>query len=431
MKLWMYIIGVVTSIGLATLFLPIRWKVDLSSSVVSLGRASYYENLRSSTNGGYVLVREKSDPRKIAKVLDEKKAYLGALEFSDGYESSLRAEVLRKEKKLFFRAFDPDPKMRYSPSEIYAKMRRAVLERSVDLILTDHVPENIVEKFRRSFKTSERPFPNPGIPWKKWMFSVPIFIILGSLSPAISVTMLILAIFQYDLSISISSILATVAIYKWTKKNPFYLFLAFLLLGIITNASLSDFLHMNGVLDFRGVKLSLAFLPLLVLSRGLVENGWFFKKKKYVISSAVFLVLVVYYIYRSGNYGHALPYEIQIRDFLDRVLWIRPRFKEVFGYSFIFFAFGRSRWSFLYEFFGSIALASTFNTFCHIKAPIYTSIYRSLLAFGISYGIYLIIKGGIRVAENKPGANEVNPRGSERKQKEDGKDSGKSRGKEG
>ena len=423
MKFYLYLTGIVISIGMLVIFLPIRWKVDLYSSRVALGSRSDYESLDNMTKGGYVLVEKKINPRKAAKMLDDKSAYLGALEFSDGYKDALEAERIRKKKELFFRAFDPDPKRIYTPSEVYAKMRRAVLERSVDLILLDHVPENVYEKFKKEFRVSERPFPHPELPWKRWIFSIPVFLILSSLSPILSLLMLIVALLNYDISLSISSILSTLAVYKWSKKNPFYLFFSFMLLGLITNASMSDFFHMNGVLDFRGVKLSLILLPGLLFLKGLSDNEWALKNKKFKLVLGIIVIIIGYYTYRSGNYAHALPYEIRIRDFLDEAFWIRPRFKEVFGYTFLFFAFSRSKWSFLYEFLGSIALVSTFNTFCHIKTPIYTSIYRSLLAFGIALGFYMIIKGGMKVAENRTRADEITARRHNGKQREDGEDS--------
>ncbi len=422
MKFYLYISGLVLTAGFLVLFLPVRWKMDAFSSAVAVGNRAEYETLENITSGGYVLVEKKHDPYSVAKILDEKSAYLGAVEFSDGYDHALKAERIRKRKGLFFRAFDPDPKRIYTPSEIYAKMRRAVLERSVDLILLDHVPESVREKFLKNFKISERPFPHPGLPWKRWIFSIPVFLILSSLSPVLSILMIVLAFFNYDVSLSVSSILSTLAVYKWTKKNPYYLFLSFLLLGLITNAAMSNFFYMNGILDFRGVKLSLVLLPGLLILRRLFENEWVFRSKKFALITSLILAAVAYYVYRSGNHAHALPYEIKIRDFLDQALWIRPRFKEVFGYTFLFFAFSESKWAFLYEFFGSIALVSTFNTFCHIKAPIYTSIYRSFLAFGIALGFYMIIKGGMRVAENRTRADEIGSRRHIGKQKEDGKD---------
>lgn len=422
MKFYLYVSGLVLTTGLLMLFLPVRWKLDLFSSSVALGSRSEYETVNGVTNGGYVLVEEKSDPYKLAETLDKKSAYLGAVEFSDGYDQALRAERMRKKRELFFRAFDPDPKRIYTPSEIYAKMRRAVLERSVDLILLDHVPENVREKFKKNFRISERPFPHPSLPWKRWIFSVPVFLILASLSPIISILMVVVALFNYDISLSVSSILSTLAVYKWTKRNPYYLFLSFLSFGLITNAAMSNFLYMNGISDFRGVKLSLVLLPGLLILKRLFENPWVFKSRKFIVIISLVFAAVAYYVYRSGNYAHALPYEIKIRDFLDETLWIRPRFKEVFGYTFLFFAFSESRWAFLYEFFGSIALVSTFNTFCHIKAPIYTSIYRSFLAFGMALGLYMIIKGGMRVVENRSRAGEVSTRRYVREQEENGKD---------
>ena len=400
MKLWYFRLGMILSLVFLAFFIPIRWKLDSASSKVAIGKRTDYETPEKISSGGYVLIEKEIDPKEMAERLDEKRAYLGAVEFTDGYENALRAEILRKEKRLFFRAFDPNPKGDSTPEEIFAKMRRAVRERSVDLIIVDSVPKEVVEKFEKSFKTSERPFPHPGFPVKKWVFFIPLLLILASLSPVFSIVGILISIFSYDIAVSFSSILSTLAVYKYSKKNALRLFLGFLFLGLVTNASLSDFLHLNGVLDFRGVKIALILLPVLVLLKGLSENDWIFDRKKdLMILLVVVFALIALYVLRSGNTSLSFPFERKVRDFLDSALWIRPRFKEIFGYFFLFLFFkSNSRWKFLYEFFGSIALVTTFNTFCHIKAPIYTSIYRSFLAFFLSYILFLGL-GGVRLAE--------------------------------
>jgi hypothetical protein len=405
MKRWLFVTGMVMSTLLVVIFVPIRWRSDLLSSRVALGSREEYDTPEKITIGGYVLVEKKVDPKKLSEEIDGRKAYLGAVEFTDGYNDALKAEILRKEKRLFFRAFDPNPKGVYSPNEIYAIMRRAIRERSVDLIITDSVPKDIERKFRERFKIVERPFPHPEVPLHGWIFLIPILLILASLSPALALIGLVIAFFSFDIAVSFSSILSTLAVYKW-RRNSLTLFLSFLVLGILTSASLSNFMYLNGVLNFKGVKLSLVLLPSVVLIKGLVENDWILKSKTTLLGVILVLGAVgAIYIIRSGNQGFVFPYERQIRDFLDSVFWVRPRFKELFGYVFLFIWFNsRSRWRFVFEFFGSIALVTTFNTFCHIKAPIYTSIYRSFLAFFIAYGIYLLL-GGVKLAENRAGSD--------------------------
>ena len=420
MKLWYFRIGIILSLVFLALFIPIRWKLDLASSKVAMGKRADYETPEKVSSGGYVLIEEEIDPKEIAERLDEKKAYLGAVEFTDGYESALRAEILRKEKRLFFRAFDPNPKGDSTPDEIFAKMRRAVRERSVDLIIVDSVPKEVVEKFEESFKTTERPFPHPGIPMKNWIFFIPLLLILASLSPVFSIIGIAISIFSYDIAVSFSSILSTLAVYKYSKKSAIHLFLGFLVLGLLTNASLSDFLHLNGVLDFRGVKVAFILLPILVLLKGISENDWIFERKRdLTVLLVVAGALIALYVLRSGNTSFSFPFERRVRDFLDGALWIRPRFKELFGYFFLFLFFkSSSRWRFLFEFFGSIALVTTFNTFCHIKAPIYTSIYRSFLALFLSYILFLGL-GGVGIAQTGPGSNKPEDGRSEGKQDKD------------
>ena len=215
----------------------------------------------------------------------------------------------------------------------------------------------------------------------------------ASLSPILGILLFAFYFISRNLVTSAASIMAMIAIYKYTRKNPFLLFLSFLTLGIITTLSLSDFYHLNQVEVYRGVKISLVLLPLLILIKGILNNNWIFKERKVFLSlTGIFIVVIAYYILRSGNSGFVLGIERKIRDYLDYVLVVRPRFKELFGYIFLFMFFRKeSRWNFVYEFFGSIALATTFNTFTHIKAPVFVSIYRSLLGFFIAFFVYKIV----------------------------------------
>ncbi len=429
MKAWFYKTGILAGIFLVVLFLPVRWSSDVKAFSVSLGRRSDFSRVEEFRSGDYVLVEDEIDPSSLAREADEKKAYIGAVEFTDGYEPALRAEIFRRKKELFFRAFDPNPKGIYSPDEILAKMRRAVRERSVDLIIIDNVPQEVTKEFKKSFKTVEKPFPHPSIPLPRWPFLAVLLILSASFSPLMALLSLATAFFSFDVSVSVSSIVSTLALYRWTKRNPFLMFLSFLLLGILTNAALSDFLHMNGVIDFRGVKISLILLPLLVILRGLAEKEKMERGDLWVLG--LILAGGAYYVFRSGNYGAALPLETKLRDFLDAVFWIRPRFKELLGYVFLFLAFkGDSRWRYVYEFLGSVALVTTFNTFCHVKAPIFTSIYRSFLAFFLASLVYLALRGGAGIAQARTRSDESRDGGSRGKRAEDKGDIERTGGKE-
>jgi len=145
-------------------------------------------------------------------------------------------------------------------------------------------------------------------------------------------------------------------------------------------------------LEFRGVKLSLVSLPLFIFFKGLYKErkNW----RKFLPFLFILIPVGIYYILRSGNFGWVSSFERNFRDFLESILWVRPRFKEILAFPFFLTLkhFEKYRWFFIVEAFGSIALVSMFNTFCHIKAPIFVSLYRTVLSLGISIPLAFIIK---------------------------------------
>ncbi len=110
-----------------------------------------------------------------------------------------------------------------------------------------------------------------------------------------------------------------------------------------------------------------------------------------VLAVTVALGLVYVILSRSGNDGAVgvSGAELKTRGFLDRVLFVRPRFKDMFGHaamiiSLLFFARTRRRdWAlplFLVGAFGQVSLS---NTFCHLHTPLSVSLWRAGLGLGI------------------------------------------------
>ncbi len=92
------------------------------------------------------------------------------------------------------------------------------------------------------------------------------------------------------------------------------------------------------------------------------------------------LVIVGLMVARSGNDSGVgvSSVELRFRSILDKVLYVRPRTKEIFiGYpallAGIAFALrGRRQWAAPLVVVGSVGLISALNTFCHIHTPIAT-----------------------------------------------------------
>ncbi|GAA0866119.1 DUF5693 family protein [Paraclostridium tenue] len=116
----------------------------------------------------------------------------------------------------------------------------------------------------------------------------------------------------------------------------------------------------------------------------------------FVIGICILTVLYIY-ITRSGNGGNASEFELKIRAFMEKVLYVRPRTKEfLIGYPALFMAY------YLYNkniknsqyilILGSIATMSTVNTFTHLHTPFIYSLLRTIygVVFGTGIGILYI-----------------------------------------
>lgn len=127
-------------------------------------------------------------------------------------------------------------------------------------------------------------------------------------------------------------------------------------------------------------------------------------KLKYIKIHHIILVLFVIgavyiYINRSGNSGNAGELELQIREFLERVLYVRPRTKEfLIGYPALLVSYYLcSRHYKNAEYIlaiGAIGTMSTVNTFTHLHTPFMYSLLRSTygIVFGaVIGGIYILI----------------------------------------
>lgn len=187
--------------------------------------------------------------------------------------------------------------------------------------------------------------------------------------------------------------------------------------GFLIAGMLSSSAYMMQIAQFRGVKLA-QLLPLLLvlfvmiartyaprpaqeraewlrLRQGLIFAAEAFVK--YWHAGLVFLVLglVAFMIMRSGNESAVqVPiWELKLRAFLDQLLLVRPRTKEIFvgfpalllGLTLLLAGRPRMAWAWLSA--GVIALISLTNTFCHIHTPLMISLLR--IFNGIWLGLFI------------------------------------------
>jgi len=103
------------------------------------------------------------------------------------------------------------------------------------------------------------------------------------------------------------------------------------------------------------------------------------------------LVALAIMLMRSGNESSVgvSSLELQLRSLLDRVLFVRPRFKDLLFQPFLLLSLVLT-WSKLplqrvAAILASIALASMVNTFCHLHTPLIISALR--VGYGVIFGL--------------------------------------------
>jgi len=189
---------------------------------------------------------------------------------------------------------------------------------------------------------------------------------------------------------------------KYTAIIIFSLFL-----GVTLNALSYSFESVNSLLLPHGVKLLTFYLPMLVLIRELLYYGIKGLKARLHWSDfalVIGLVLAILYsLLRSGNYAFVTNFERQMRDSLEMLLGVRPRFRELIGIPALWLYFrdkhrGFGRYAFVIPVLGAIGLCSIVNSFQHVHTPITIIFLRELLgivigtAIGMLIGVFLPVK---------------------------------------
>lgn len=145
--------------------------------------------------------------------------------------------------------------------------------------------------------------------------------------------------------------------------------------------------------EFRGVKLMhLAPIVLVVFTLIRPLRDWLHKAipVPYLLALGVLGMAGMLYILRTGNFGlPVLKLEVQAREFLENVLVVRPRTKELFlGHPALYFAVHAKQphksWWLPLAVIGQISLV---NTFTHTHTFLWVSLLRTL--YGLVFGCLL------------------------------------------
>ena len=117
-----------------------------------------------------------------------------------------------------------------------------------------------------------------------------------------------------------------------------------------------------------------------------------------VLAGVVFAGVILIYLARTGHETAIKPLEIELilRNKLEYFFLARPRTKEfLVGYPtmmiMLYFAsLKQKELTLVTVVFATIGLTSTVNTFCHLRTPVYMSIYRSIAGMGIGLVIGIV-----------------------------------------
>ena len=365
---------------------------------------------------------------EVAQLLDDLQVYTGYLEFDE--RGAYVEEVLqkRKYKSLVFRVHFIKTKEypNYDIETATTRYIRAIRERSVDAVLFmdgstdklkyDELVRTVVDKMVKERLYSET-IESPGVPLasSSGLGIATGFLLIASWNMLLALAYVVILIGSPCLSLPVLAVLGKLAIFfiglRFFRKKNTLLKLSIMLtlsifLGIAINSQLVTPDYQNRIEVFRGVKLSLMVLPVVVFMVSFLRRSDLRFRKSDVAMIVIFVLGAVYYLLRSGNYSFVLDGERRLRDFLDNWLVVRPRFKELIGYPFLMVAIYRdfkpkSLFGTLIPAIGSIGIASAVNTFCHGPNPLWTQLLRSL--YGICFGIIIgmIALGILRLIDKK------------------------------
>lgn len=157
-----------------------------------------------------------------------------------------------------------------------------------------------------------------------------------------------------------------------------------------------------GIDSFRGVKL-VYILPMAFIALYAIWGNFKFLlnmnvKYWHMLIFALIAVLGLYYISRTGNTGSVSAIELQVRQALEQILYVRPRTKEfLIGFPLFVVALYVAKRNVKASYFllvpAVIGFLSMVNTFTHLHIPLSISLLRSVysIIFGFIIGGALIL----------------------------------------
>ena len=191
--------------------------------------------------------------------------------------------------------------------------------------------------------------------------------------------------------------------------------------GLYVSAIMSRTDYLLEISYFRGVKLSLmfpmvAFVLIYLIKLGfgrspreIAEANFYLEDLKrfvnlnvkmyYLFVAAALGVIIYVYLARSGHSTNieVLNIELIFRNMLENIFMARPRTKEIFIafpalVAAVYFAARGYKWPlFPFMLAAVTGITSVINTFCHSRAPVYLSASRTLISFGFSIVIGLVV----------------------------------------
>jgi hypothetical protein len=186
--------------------------------------------------------------------------------------------------------------------------------------------------------------------------------------------------------------------------------------GLILAAYFSTPIYMYRLASFSGVKLSLLLPLVLVLFLDLHQREHPESLTEILsrpslwgelVLVGAFLLAAFVMLLRSGNYGFVSNSEIMFRDWLEKILGVRPRTKEfLIGYPALIVWYYLKQNGLWIHWREALRLAVTFayssavNSFCHFHTPLTLTILRNFngLWIGLLLGLITLIVA-IRVGE--------------------------------
>lgn len=335
----------------------------------------------------------KDSPKDFLEKVNNK--YVGVMEFygdtkfiqefyrTTGYKNIVKVHYVK-----------PQELSRYNSYTLFKRLWRAVMERSINVIILPEgeLSTQALSEFKKFFQ-DESNIPKPDdTTWKNKVFGIVLAMYVIAQAPIGVLSFLFFN--NYWLFVSVISIFGTVVAY-FISQNRFTKVANVFILGVLTNFALYKFEYLNDIEVYRGVKLSLTVLPFIV---ALITFRDLYKEKSikrwHIITTGVVGIAAVgYMLLRSGNYGYVLDFEENLRIMLENMFIIRPRIKELLFLP-MFFIAGNVENKFIsgiLTFFGTFGFVSIFNSFCHLKAPIYIVFYREFTTVLVSIVVYLVL----------------------------------------